>query len=132
MKNEPTLAGRFAGEKLGGLRRPLVPGFDYRSERPWRAAGPSTHRPIDDAVVELRAMELRGELAGLSTDRLDSIRAALYFVCVAARVDARRCLRAVQKGMTEWRTNSVVKLQMLELFEALGGAVGSAVPVDRD
>lgn len=133
MKNERFSVGVFGKEGSARLSRPPVPGFDYESEQPWAAAPePSPRRRFDDAALELQTLERRGELTGLSVDRLTSIRAALYFVRVAAGVDAGRCLRAVQKGMTEWRTSADVKLQMLGLFEALSGSAGPGPSVDGE
>lgn len=74
---------------------------------------------LSGAIMELRTLQRRIELTGIGTMRLPDILTALHFLEVAAEVDGARCLRAVTKGMTEWKTNGAVKMQMYGLFAAL-------------
>lgn len=103
---------------------PLVPETAFRDPEKLRGE-------LDGAIMELRTLERRVEFTGIGIERLPSIRTALRFLRVAAGVDSARCLRAVVKGMTEWKTNAVVKLQMRDLFIALSGLPGAAVNDDE-
>jgi len=76
---------------------------------------------LDGAIRELRTIQGRMELTGIGIDRLPDIDTALHFLEVAAGVNSARCLRAVKKGMGQWQTSGVVKVEMLDLFTALEG-----------
>ena len=103
---------------------PLAPETAFRD--PEKLGG-----KLDGAIMELRALERRVEFTGIGIGRLPSIKVALCFLRIASGVDAARCLRAVTKGMTEWKTNAVVKLQMRDLFAALDGRPEAAASDDE-
>ena len=102
-------------------RRAAAPAFDYRSEGAWAAPPPPASGKLDGAIVELRSLKRRIEFTGVGVDRLPGVITALRYLKVAARVDSARCLRAVVKAMTLWKTNPVVMVEIYDLFSALDG-----------
>jgi len=102
---------------------PLVP------ETAFRDPDPPGHK-LDGAIMELRALLRRMEFTGAGIDRLPSVRIALRYLKVAARIDSVRCLRAVVKAMTLWKTDAAVKMDMHDLFSALSGSLKMEVDDD--